>query len=83
MTKESQSQKLYDKSLEAEFLELWRDANEADRRRISKLLSGVLAGKVTLTLAEASTLVRAEVVALADTLPDHSPKDWMGLGQKN
>lgn len=59
--------------LDRELLVLWRKAGAADRARIQRLLAGMLSGRVTLAAGEARYLSRAEVVALADCLPDESP----------
>lgn len=61
---------------ESEFLALIRSLEGADIGRAERLLAGVLSGRITLTLDEASRLRPGDVVALADALPADAPKDW-------
>lgn len=68
-------------ALEQEFLCLWRDADRATRDRIRRLVAGVLAGRITLTLDEVRRLTPAHLEALADALPDDALADWVGHGR--
>lgn len=63
--------------LEREILALWRSADEVGRGRIRRLLSGVLSGRITLTLEDISSLRAGDVFGLADTLPDEQPQEWI------
>jgi hypothetical protein len=64
--------------LEAEFLQLLRSLDATDRVRVERLVSGVLSGRVTLTLEEISRIRAGDVIALADALPAERVRDWTG-----
>lgn len=72
-----------DADLEQMFHTIWLGADFADRRRLQKLLSGVLAGRITMTIEEARQLSRSDVVELADALPDERPSEWIRVDRPN
>ena len=67
--------------LDRRFVALWRTADRVGKERIQRLLAGVLGGKVTLSIDEASAATKAEIAALADALPLDSPAEWTGQGR--
>jgi hypothetical protein len=64
-------------TLEQEILTFWRSTDDVGRGRIRRVLSGVLSGRVTLTLDEALSLKAGDVYSLADALPDEAPREWI------
>lgn len=65
-------------ALEAEFLALIRSLGGEDKKRVERLLAGVLAGRITLTSEEVVGLRAGDVMALADALPPDAIGDWAG-----
>jgi hypothetical protein len=70
-------------NLDGRLLSLWRDSDNAGRERIRKLLTGVLAERVTLTRDEVRYLTPMDAEVLADALPDDALGDWIGRGRTN
>lgn len=69
--------------LERRFHAHWLRCDLADRKRIAKLLGGVLAGRVTITLEEARQLSGSDVADLADALPGDALSDWIRVNGAN
>jgi hypothetical protein len=62
---------------------LWRGADQTGRERLRRLVAGVLAGRITLSLEEAQMAAPADVEAIADALPGDSLSDRIGRGRPN
>ena len=71
------------RELEKIFLACWREADRVGRERIERLLSGLLANRITLTASEARRITSADVEALVDSLPHDLPSDWLERGRPN
>lgn len=69
--------------LEGRFLALWRAADDIGRQRLERLVSAMLAGRVTLTLDEVCRLSTTDVEEFADVLPCDSPSDWLIRSREN